>query len=451
MTRPCWSLLRAGWVLAHGCEGAPPRPGTPPRREVRPRLLKRGPEAWAHAGAREAGPLRKVGTSRPLVHAVSDEACQSYSPLVRALFYDARLRQAPLENAKQIDIEPCRYMDDICYVQNARLPAAQKTFAGLTHLAPELKPHLPRPARALTSRQQLHNAAEGGPVPEEGSALSVQSMLRHGRRPSAIVALASYDELMREADWERITGRDVAVVPSPRGPPQVALLLSAGARNLATKRGSDQGVAIECRTLCYILTMLKETTDDSAPLFPIDQIGLLQHWWAALDDTGITDHWPPHSLRHSGPSHKALGGVGLDAIRRRGRWASLKSVQRCTEPHVLLACLARLGAERMTAGKTILNNLPSCFWTRRCLDARPLSPNPCAAERARRRRLSSRMTGKGPAQQPLGRGFLPSVDKVGFSFQCEGAIHGAHAAVLSPIPARPDLPDVPYGMFGLWC
>ena len=189
MARPSWSLLCACWVLALGCEGASPRPGTPPRRPARPRLQKRGPGAWAHGGAREADSLRQVGTSRLLAHAVSDKSCQAYSPVVRAFLYDARLRQAPLENAQQIDIELCCYMDDLCYVQNAGLPAAQTTFAGLTHLAPKLKSHLPRSARALTSWQRLHNAAEGGPVPEEGIALIVQSMLRHGRWPSAIVAL----------------------------------------------------------------------------------------------------------------------------------------------------------------------------------------------------------------------------------------------------------------------
>ena len=167
---------------------------------------------------------------------------------------------------------------------------------------------------------------------------------------------------MREADWELITGQDVAVVPSRRGPPKVvALLLGAGARGLATKTGSDQGVVIENRTLRYILTMLEEITDDSAPLFPIDLIVFRRHWWAALDDIGIADHWPPHSLRHSGPSHRALRGVSLEAIRRRGRWASLKSVQRYTKSHVLLARRARLGAERMTAGRAILNNLPKLF------------------------------------------------------------------------------------------
>ena len=281
--------------------------------------------------------------------------------VVRAFLYNARLRQAPLETAQEIDIKLCRYMDDFCYVQNAWLPAAQKTFAGLTHLAPELKSHLPRSARALTSWQRLHNAAEGGPVPEEGIALIIQSLLRHGRWPSAIVALASYDGFMREADWELTTGQDLAVVPSPRGPLQVALLPGAGARGLATKTGSDQGVVIENRTLRYILTVFKEITDDSALLFPIDQTVFRRHWWAALDDIGITDHWPPHSLRHSGPSHKALRGISLEAIRRRGRWAFLKSVQRYTKSHVLLARRARLGAERMSAGRAILNDLPKLF------------------------------------------------------------------------------------------
>jgi len=46
---------------------------------------------------------------------------------------------------------------------------------------------------------------------------------------------------------------------------------------------------------------------------------------------------PPHSLRHSGPARDVLNNTrSLEEIRRRGRWASLKSVQRYTKSHLLI-------------------------------------------------------------------------------------------------------------------
>eukprot|EP00972_Heterocapsa_arctica_P005048 748643-Heterocapsa_arctica.AAC.1 len=180
-----------------GFEGQAPRGGSKraprsasPRRELRPRLAKRGPGAWTAHRPEHTSELRRAGTSRLLIHAVSDNTHKSYSPMVRAFLYDARLRGAALNTAAQIDLELVSYMDDLCYVQHAGVQAATKTFAGLMHLAPELKTRLPLSARALTSWQRLNNAAEGGPVPEEGIALIMQEMLRVGRFASAVICLA---------------------------------------------------------------------------------------------------------------------------------------------------------------------------------------------------------------------------------------------------------------------
>jgi len=73
----------------------------------------------------------------------------------------------------------------------------------------------------------------------------------------------------------------------------------------------------------------------------------------------VAEHWPPHSLRHSGPSHKVIRNeCTLEEIRRRGRWKSPKSVQRYTKTHTLLARRVVLGPDRMAQGAALWKRLP---------------------------------------------------------------------------------------------
>ena len=59
-------------------------------------------------------------------------------------------------------------------------------------------------------------------------------------------------------------------------------------------------------------------------------------WWAAVGALGLRDIRPPHSLRRTTPSHDVIVGVQqLEEVRRRGRWISLKSVQRYTGCHLI--------------------------------------------------------------------------------------------------------------------
>eukprot|EP00974_Lingulodinium_polyedra_P130318 11213401-Lingulodinium_polyedra.AAC.1 len=56
---------------------------------------------------------------------------------------------------------------------------------------------------------------------------------------------------------------------------------------------------------------------------------------------GLTDVGPPHSLRHSRPALEVASGTKtLEEVRRRGRWVSLKSVQRYTKAFHLVKARA---------------------------------------------------------------------------------------------------------------
>ena len=68
-----------------------------------------------------------------------------------------------------------------------------------------------------------------------------------------------------------------------------------------------------------------------------------------------------HRLRHTGPANDTLRGTkSLEQIRRRGRWASLKSVERYSKTAHIVVDLAHLDPEVRRIGAEFLAN-PEAF------------------------------------------------------------------------------------------
>ena len=131
-------------------------------------------------------------------------------------------------------------------------------------------------------------------------------------------------------------------------------MLGNGARGLSTKGGFDQGVVVQHAFPAMISTELKPMLLDAAPLFPLDQLAYRRQWWNALAMLNITQRWPPHSLRHTGPPRRVMRGEPLESIRRRGRLVSLKSMTRYTKHHMLV--------ERRAAVDKLLIMQGACMW-----------------------------------------------------------------------------------------
>ena len=308
--------------------------------------------------------LADVGLTRLMVHAIADSSFNQYKGPLRAFLYDAKTNGYRLDTPEEIDWCLARFLDDLCYLENADFGKASKTYSGLTHLVPELRDNLPRAARALNSWQRLANPAEGGPVPQAALGLIIKHFLEVGDFTSAYVVLLSYDGVLRESDWESLTAQDVSVVAAGTAPPQVALLLGSGARGLATKTGSDQGVVLDDAFLRAWTAGIREITAATAALVPMAQVEFRRKWWQALAALGLEAMGPPHSLRHSRPSHDVLSGaMSLEEARRRGRWLSLKSVQRYTKGHALVAKKCKLTPEQLKQGADIWDDLPKMVVT----------------------------------------------------------------------------------------
>ena len=74
----------------------------------------------------------------------------------------------------------------------------------------------------------------------------------------------------------------------------------------------------------------------------MSQAKVRQRWHRELRKLKLPFAGPLHAIRHSGPSEDlARGLLSLEAVRRRGRWKSLDSVQRYTKTFALTRFRAR--------------------------------------------------------------------------------------------------------------
>ena len=93
------------------------------------------------------------------------------------------------------------------------------------------------------------------------------------------------------------------------------------------------------------------------PVFGFDPGSFRKLWWVIVKFLGIAFVGPPHNLRHSKPAADvAKRAKTLEEVRRRGRWASLTSVQRYTKDFLLIAHEAKVPESVRSRGQLFVQN-----------------------------------------------------------------------------------------------
>ena len=323
-----------------------------PRETDAVRLEKRGPRAWENFMSSPITPLSKGGTTRLIVHAVADASALQWIPKVREFLQAAKRSGTDLSMPEGLDRGLAQYMDWLCYGEQRSPSIGSLLFFGILCLLPEMKGRLPLAARSLQSWTRLAVSVEGGPLPEEVIYLVAVEMLREGHLLEGCWVLCQYDTYGREQDMEQLCGCDIAWDGRT-----MALLLGASARGESVKTGQNQGVVVRRALVADILLALKENAGENK-VFPIAQERFRRLWHRVLRRLGLGFTGPPHSIRHSGPTEDlARNRASLEAVRRRGRWKSLDSVQRYTKTFALVRFRARAPPETLHRAASVAKNL----------------------------------------------------------------------------------------------
>ena len=281
--------------------------------------------------------------------------------MVAAFFRYARMQGISLSTADEIDVAMAHYLNDLCYLKHKGFAEGSKLLSGFMAFFPEFKGHLPLAARSVVAWQRLAVQGEGGPVPFLAVMVIALQMIRNGEMAAALATLMAEDGYLRESDWASVCFEDIHI-DSACMPPRVALLLGAGSRGLSTKTGPNQGVVIDAPLLRFWLTELKSCGEAKAQLIPLEPVQYRKIWWRTLKELDLEFLGPPHGLRHSRPSEQvAASSCDLEQIRRRGRWVSLKSVQRYTKSHELVRRAGLLHEHVRHVGQQVSSNPRQAF------------------------------------------------------------------------------------------
>ena len=168
-----------------------------------------------------------------------------------------------------------------------------------------------------------------------------QMRQQSGSEEADALALA-LDCYLRSGELFMLRVEDVVFATNPHGDKEAMIRLGVAERAESTKTGMRQGVRVDTP---HVLSILERRTSRGSPtdkLFDTNASRYREAWHRAaqaLHVSGIVG--PPHSVRHSAPSHDAaINYRSIWQIQRRGRWSSERSVMRYAKTHAWLEARA---------------------------------------------------------------------------------------------------------------
>ena len=343
-----------------------------------PPLLNRGAAAWNREDlqpivltARHPDVLPIV--SRAMVHAVTDDTNIDYLRVVSAALQciddgvrDRRWRRP--QTLAALDEILCTIVDILIYSQRRGPAYGLKLHAAWTHMYPNQISALHGFSRACVGWQRMQPGIEGCGMCEERWAAIGRGLLEGASkvfRESAVWWFTQADCFAREQDMENLknTPSDWCVLERPNGDPQVCLFFGVASRGESVKTSTslpNQGVIIDRPWVARLFLELVRSRPLGAPIFSVSRSQVARCVKKVCDKLGIP---VPvlHILRHTGPANAILKDTkSLEKVRRRGRWASLKSVERYSKTAHVVADLAKLSVELRNYGEQLLAD-PSAF------------------------------------------------------------------------------------------
>ena len=172
------------------------------------------------------------------------------------------------------------------------------------------------------------------------------------------------DTFCREQDIEQLknTPADWCALEKPSSEPDVCLFFGVASRGENAKTSitmPNQSVIIDRPWVARLFLDLARIKPKNTPIFSVSREQVAHRVRRACQLVGI--ECPVlHQLRHTGPANDILHGTkSLEQARRRGRWASLKSVERYSKTAHLVADLANLPSQVRSLGEAFLANPPA--------------------------------------------------------------------------------------------
>jgi integrase len=244
---------------------------------------------------------------------------------------------------------------------------ASNAIAGLGFFIPRLRNFLPIARLALRGWTRLEPVRSHPPLTWELTCLLAGHLSEKSPRLArlGIGIILGFDCLLRVSELVNLRTGDVAFI----GDERIGVMESKeplppgglpGRKKSAlvfvrkSKTGKNQWVELHSPEIIQLLRGLVGVTKAGDLLFPYSASVVRGELKAACAFFGLTAGYVPHSLRHGGASwYRRFGGMSVEDVAERGRWASCKSARIYINAGIALLAATKVPSELHLLGVSV--------------------------------------------------------------------------------------------------
>jgi hypothetical protein len=326
------------------------------------------------------------GKNPLLVNAVqSDTNLKQYLPVLRRWVEFCDRNGMSLEDTVSRDNAMADWFAELCYKECRHPSIGKSCLSGYSHVYPEHAGKMPLAARSLKSWRKLFKQLEREPLPEELLMVLIVSMICEGEFEESAAYAMHFDGVMREQDIFQADCEDFVHMGGTS-----TLTLGRVDRGETVKTGVDQGIEFTTPWVVKIIRGLVRGRR-RGKVFRVPKARYQSGFTQWLQKYRVPPQRGVYVWRHSGAAARVRAALRrkenmsqvMDALRRRGRWASMTALQVYTKTHLLNRILAQLDEEVLRWGSWLIAHQDEVaeVWVR-CFEeaGRPLYPRAPTAD-----------------------------------------------------------------------
>jgi hypothetical protein len=223
-----------------------------------------------------------------------------------------------------LDHHLCAYLHHL-WESGSGKQAGKNTVHGIMLLFPPARSRLHFSSAALRGWERSAPSVPHPPMSHAVLVVVASALATQHGLATAVGCLLAFDSYLRVSELTNLVREDICL------PNDARLGLSSrfdavALRLRTTKTGRNQWVTVKSPAVQALLLRLYERTGPGSRVFPFSSATFRRRLHRTCHALGLTGY-VPHSLRHGGATHDYLGGMNIEDVMMRGRWASVKSAR----------------------------------------------------------------------------------------------------------------------------
>lgn len=230
---------------------------------------------------------------------------------------------------------------------------------------------LPRAQRALKGWSQLRRPAQRLPIPWQAVYAIAGVLAFQGFGAMSAGVVIAFHAYLRPSELFKLISCCI-IAPVAQTASDWGLILHNAEFGVPGKTGiMDESVVVDSPMVAALLAALRTNRSPMEPLWPFSQSQLRRQRLLACEYLNLKNKYRClYQLRHAGASHDLLYKVrSLEAVQRRGRWASTKSLRRYAKETRLIELTASLPKSVLPFGELMRTKLCEVIASKHCGNA----------------------------------------------------------------------------------